>query len=202
MLKSTNKHIKYWKDRQIDWKQAYFTPEHPHRELIVKELSKLNFGSLLEVGCAVGANLYRVHQHWPGVMLGGLDVNKEAIEVGKVLNPYVHIWQEGTADDLFFSDKSSDIILTDACMIYLSPIRVKKALQEFRRVGRKYLVMCEFNSTKLWERLGVAMAGYYAYDWKKLLTKYGFYGIQIKKIPPEVWGYPWNKYGYIIVAKI
>ena len=72
ILKTTNWHRKYWKNRKIDWNQAYMNPDHPHRQIIVDKLRQFGiFRSLLEVGCAAGANLYKIKLAYPGAPTRG-----------------------------------------------------------------------------------------------------------------------------------
>lgn len=204
MLRSTKKHSTYWKNRTIDWKTEYFdTHGHPHRELILRTLVKFRFGSVFEFGCGAGANLLRIHYGFPGVQLGGIDINAEAIKTAQKMLPGAHL-QVGTADDVFLSDKSIDIALTDACLIYYGPLRIKKVLAEMKRLTRRHIVLCEFHEPSLYKRLKLHYeTGYYAYDYKRLLERAGFFDIEIRKIPAKAWPDTlWEKYGYIINATI
>ncbi len=204
MLKSTKDHKKYWKNRKINWKESYFdTYNHPHRQMIINLLKRVSFGSILEVGCASGPNLYRISKEFPGVQVGGVDISKEAIETARVLLPPKAILQVDSADELFFSDKSSDIVLADACLIYLGPTRINKAINEMKRIARKQVILVEFHSENFLERLGIwSASGYFSYNYKKLLTKHGFHSIEMTKIPESVWGYPWSSWGYVIKAEV
>ncbi len=201
-MKTTKQHSKYWAERKIDWKTQYFdTHGHPHRELILHALAKFRFGSVLEVGCAAGANLLRIKFGFPGIQLGGVDISKDAIEVARQQLPGAHL-DVGPAHSIFLSDKSVDITLTDACLIYIGPGMITKTLQEIKRVTRKHIVFNEFHCKGRWQRLKLLWnTGYYAYDYEKLLEKAGFYDIEIQKIPPQAWpGTPWEQFGYIITA--
>ncbi len=213
MFKSTKSHKNYWRTRSIDWKQAYFDGideasglpvwDHPHRQLLMRELSRLKFGSVLEVGCATGANLYKISQTFPGTELGGIDVSAEAIEAAKSKFSQAVVLQQGSFEDLFYSDKSADLVLSDAALIYVGPETIHKAIEEMKRVARKYIVLVEFHAPTLWERLGIAWkSGYYAYNYKTLLESHGLYDIEMTPIPERVWGYPWSKWGRIIIARV
>ena len=96
ILKSTKYHRKYWKNRKnIDWKAAYGPqePEHPHRNVIVDTLRRFDFRSVLEVGCAAGANIYRIKEAFPRADVGGIDWNEEAIEEAKRMLPRATVLQ-------------------------------------------------------------------------------------------------------------
>lgn len=202
---TTNKHIKYWKNRKIDWKTRYFdTHDHPHRELILRELARQSFGSILEVGCASGPNLLRILYGFPGVQIGGCDVSEDAIKTAKELLPQAAQLDVSPAHDIFLSDKSVDVTLSDACMIYVGSGMIKKTLNEIKRVTRTRIVFCEFHSESLYQRTRLKLqSGYNAYNWKKLLEKNGFHDVELKKIPKKVWpGTPWQEFGFIISATL
>lgn len=203
-IKSTESHKKYWANRKIDWKTSYFdTWNHPHRQMIIDVLKRFSFGSILEIGCASGPNLYRISKTFPSVKVGGVDISKDAIETAKLLLPPDSILQVDTAENLFFGDGSCDVILTDAALIYVGPLRINKAISEMKRVGRKHIVLVEFHSKNFFERIGIWLgSGYFSYNYNKLLSKHGFHSIEMIKIPEQVWGYPWSRWGYIIKADI
>lgn len=203
IFQSTNKHKKYWKERKIDWKERYLsTWNHPHRKLIIEALKSFDWFSLWEVGCGPGANLVKITKELPGRQLGGSDINKEAIDLAKETfrGGNFHVEE---ADDLLISDDAIDVVLSDACLIYYSPIKIGKVLDEITRVSRNYVVLCEFYSPNWFHRKLLRLkTGYYAHDYKKLLEERGWFDIQIVKIPENFWkGYPWQPFGHIIVAQ-
>ena len=205
IFKSTKGHSKYWRERKADWDKNYTqTYSHPHRYLILQVLASIKWLSLIEVGCNSAPNLINIVKQFPGCQIGGVDVNPEAIALAEKTF-HGGLFKVNSGDDIMLSDKACDVILYDACLIYVSPLKIKKYLEEAKRIGRSYIVMCEFNSKSWWDRFKVKFkSGYNVYDYKKLLTKYGFYDYYAYKLKPEDWpggGY-WEKYGSIIVARI
>lgn len=204
MLKSTKQHSKYWKERKIDWKQAYLsTWDHPHRNLIVWMLKSIPFYSLWEVGCGAGANLVRIIKEMPNVQLGGSDISEDAINVCRETFKG-GLFHTESGDNLLMSDKSVDVMLTDMCLIYVDPLRIRDYLREFKRVGRIAVVMVEFHSPSFWKRFKARLGGYHVYNYRKLLEEEGFYEVMIQKIPNELWPGTDNntEFRYIITAKI
>jgi ubiquinone/menaquinone biosynthesis C-methylase UbiE len=205
MLKTTKQHLKYWRDRKIDWGTHYTaTWNHPHRMLITMVLKSFPWMSLWEVGCGSGPNLIRlVREGFTDRQLGGSDVNPDAIELAS------KTFQNGKfhcepSDDILLSDQSVDVMLSDAHLIYIGPLKIKKVLGEMIRVTRNHIVLCEFHSKYFWKRWWFRLrSGYNAYDYKKLLESLGCYDVQIAKIPKEFWpGTPWEEWGHVITAKI
>lgn len=203
-FKSTKAHEKFWTDRDIDWEKDYLsTWNHPHRMEIIDELKTLRFGSILELGCASGPNLVLIQKMFPKVQVGGVDINEQAINTAKKYLASTSVLEVGPIDNLFFSTKSGDIILTDASLIYIGHDKIDRVMQEIKRVGRNRLIMVEFHSVNPLKRWALKLAsGYNAYDYKKLLQKHDFYDIEITKLPDYWDGEPWKTFGHLITAKI
>lgn len=203
-IRTTNKWKDYWINRKLDWVKAYQNWEHPHRYLISAVLKQMPWVSLFEVGCGAGANLINIIKNIPNKQVGGADINPDAIALAeKTL--IGGIFKVNSGDNLMLSDKSTDVILTDMALIYVGPMKIDSYIKEIRRVARKYVVLCEFNSESFWKRLWLKITtGYNAYDYTKLLLSHGFYGIISHKIREEEWpgGNPQKNYGYLIVAKV
>ena len=202
-MKTTREHKQYWKNRKIDWEQAYLsTWDHPHREMIVWALTKLHWLSLWEVGCGPGPNLKKILTRFGNKQLGGSDISDDAIALAQktFIGGRFHV---ESVEDMLLSDNAVDVILSDATLIYIDPKKIDKAMNEITRITRKGIVFCEFHSTSWWKRLKLRWkSGYNAYDYRKLLEQYGFYDIEIHKIPKELWpGTPWEEWGHIIIAK-
>lgn len=201
-MRTTKSQEKYWKNRKIDWKKEYFdTWKHPHRYLITAMLKQFSWHSLFEVGVGGGPNLVNIITYIKGKQVGGCDINQDAIDMcNKEFKGGV--FKLGPAYDLFMSDKSCDVILSDMTMIYIGPRYIHKTIKELRRVTRKEIILCELVEENPLKRLWLYLKeGYFFYNYPKLLKKYGFYNIIKVKIPPEVWGGLQGKYAYLIRAK-
>lgn len=208
-MKATHYHLKYWRNRKLDWDKAYSsTWNHPHRILLAEFLMKLQFMSLLEVGCASAPNLITITKRFQKagrqVMLQGVDVNQDAIQQAEKQFNGAR-FRVNPAHDLFYSDNSVDVILTDMTLIYYDPVMIRKALAEFARVSRHYVVLVEFHHPSFKQRAKLWLKdGYFAYNYKKLLGRQGFRDVNIFKIPPDSWpgGWPQDVFANIILAKV
>jgi ubiquinone/menaquinone biosynthesis C-methylase UbiE len=212
MLKSTQQHKDFWKNRKIDWAQAYCNLDdpkdtilHPHRNLIISKLSEIKFNSLLEIGCASGANLLRVVHAFPKVRVGGIDINKDAIDSAKKILPISAVLDVGSFEDMYFNDKSTDVVLSDMALIYIAPREIKKALSEVARISRGEVILCEFHSSNFLKRLYLRWkTGYNAYNYKTLLKRLGFQDVTLYKLQEKDWpgGQPQKDFAYLIHARI
>ena len=188
----------------MNWHADYSkTWDHPHRNVIVEAFRQFRFGSVCEVGCASGPNLVRLFKEWPRLEIGGVDVSESAIACAREIFPK-GIFDVRPMDDLFFSDSSVDMVLSDMAAIYVSPLRIGAAVKEIGRIARKGVVLCEFYHPSRWRRIALWLAtGYFAHDWPKILEQNDFYDITIRKLKEEEWpgGYPQSIYGYVFSAK-
>lgn len=201
LFKTTKNHSDWWIRRKIDWKVSYRDNwNHPHRFMISKIVSQLPFISLIEIGVGGGANLINIIKHTQGKQVGGVDVSEEAIALCQETFKG-GFFKVGSAEDIPVSDDSADIVLTDMTLIYVGDIN--KAINEIKRVSRNYIVLCELHSPSWYAKMKLKWtSGYYAYDYKKLLSKHGFEDIELIKIPTKVWdGKPQKPFGFIIIAK-
>lgn len=205
-IKTSKHHEEWWAKRQIDWKTSYTdTWNHPHRKLVIDALARFKWLSLFEVGCGGGPNLVNIQKHFPKVHLGGADVNRASIAEAQ---KYLHkssTFIDGPAHDLFLSDRSTDIVLSDMVLIYYGPRKIRKALKEIKRITRKGIVFVEFHSKNPLKRLALALAsGYYAHNFEKLLLREGFYDVTIEKLKESDWpgGNPQKDFAYVITAKV
>jgi len=204
IFKTTKQHKEHWKNRKIDWSEHYMNWKHPHRWVIVNFLKQMTWKSLFEVGMGAGANLVAIHMAFNDAQIGGSDISEDAVSTAK---EYIKggILKVGSTDNIMMSDNSADVVLSDMSLIYVSPKDIKKYIKEMMRVGRNYLLLCEFHSESWWNRLALKFnTGYNAYDYKKLLTKMGAYDIITYKLTEQNWpgGNPQKKFGYIILAKL
>lgn len=210
-LRNTKTHLAYWKNRKIDWQESYLkTWNHKHRSVISSALRLFPWISLFEIGVGGGANIVRLVKDFPGKQIGGIDINKEAIEFcSKTFKG--GLFKVGDGKDIMMSDKSVDVVLTDMTLIYISPWEIKKYLKEIERITRSYVVFCEFHSDSLWNRIALKLnTGYYAHNYKKLLQNAGFCDILDYKLTPEDWpetdgtpGHePQKTFAHIIIAKV
>ena len=187
-MKTTKKHTKYWKERRIDWGKSYLaTWKHPHRGLITQILKNLQWHSLWEIGIGGGANIRRILEEIPGKQLGGSDISQDAVDfLAKTFKGGMFHCESG--EDILMSDRSVDIMLSDMCLIYVGPTKIKKYLKEMKRVTRNHIILCEFHSESFWKRvLTYFKSGYYVYNYKKILSDVGYHDIMVQRIPKEYW---------------
>ena len=58
--------------------------------VVIDQLNKISFNSLLDIGCGEGRFLREVSQHYPEKTFVGLDYSTRAISLSKLINPELH----------------------------------------------------------------------------------------------------------------
>lgn len=201
----------YWRNRSLydsrkdwhdesSWIDGYWnSKDHPHRQLIVSALRNVEFNSVLEVGCNAGPNLALIRRSFElaDYNIGGVDVNLDALEKGKSELPGLE-WCEGSVDELPFLDKTWDVVIADAVLMYVEPERIEKAIEEMVRVARKGLILVEWHDKSV---LGKVKDFHWARNYEKLLADRGL-EVEKIKITKDHWPTKtWEENGYLYTAK-
>ena len=180
----------YWRNRRANWIEAYWkTQDHPHRDSLMEVLKEIEFDSVLEVGCNCAPNLQRIKKEFQGVKLAGIDINEQSIKCARKTLPEATL-ATNEASKLPFRDKSYDLVITDAVLIYINPREIKKVRDEMLRVARKAIVMVEWQADKE-DKIFV----HWRRDYRKL-----FEGYKIEMRQITNWTEKWNKLGKIITV--
>jgi len=184
------------------WSTSYLASvDHPHRSQISEAVQSFEpLSSLLEVGCNAGPNLIVLRQRFPSARLVGVDINAEAVKAGRTYmsesglqNMELRI---GKADELdWLPDKSVDVALADAILMFIAPDKIGKVLSGMARVASKGLVLNEYHSPAA--KAGEYFGGRWVYD----------YGFLIERLLPlasyeivhsNFRGPDWDRFGSVI----
>lgn len=198
-----------WSSKSAD--QAYWdSRQAPHRNLLVKTITKYAPSSVLEVGCNTGPNLFRLSEALHEARLVGIDISEAAVEKGKanfeqmgITNVELHV---GKADDLSrFPDKNFDVVFADAVLIYIGKDKIDAVANEMVRLARKAIILVEYHDpssdgqgTFIYEK------GYWKRDYTGLFSeREGVTDLKITKLSKELWDDAyWIKYGAIVEVEL
>ncbi len=201
----------FWRFRHVfdrRWGESYISGDslgHPHRTLLIDRISAYApFRSLLEVGCASGPNLYLLAKRFPAARFYGTDISAYAIRRGEEWLkeqgvPQITLSQADIGDLARFPEKSIDIVISDAVLIYAGPGRIEAVVKEFVRVARKAIVLVE------WHTPGPQSEyrDHWVHNYRLLFEKFAPpASISVTKIPPEIWAGNWARYGYVIEVRL
>jgi len=201
----------YWRFRHLfadpKWAENYISENsisHAHRQFLIDKIAAYApIENILEIGCASGPNLYLLKKRFPNIKTFGIDISKYAVRVGQEWFNNEKItdfkFSEGKADDLReFSDKSIDIIFTDAILIYIGPEKIRKVIKEIMRVARKAVILNERHDSSTF----CSYKDHWIYNYEALLSNFiNIEKIMITKIPKELWPVEgWKEFGAVIEA--
>jgi len=192
-------------------KQYRETIEHPHRSFLISKLANSSpIYSILEIGCSTGPNLYLFAKEFPNAEIRGVDIDPQVVKMGNdwfaregISNVKLSV---GRAEELGeFEDKSFDVMLTDAVLIYVSRGKIYGVIKNMVRIARKRLIFVEWHdfAGRPNERqgLGVYTNGHWVRDYVALLKQFvPEEQIRVTNITEDIWpgGGGWKRYGALI----
>lgn len=205
----------WWLKRRGGWAEGLWNGrDHPHRSYLVERIAAFSpISNILEIGSASGPNLYLLAKRFPHAEIRGIEINPHTVEIGNkgfaregLSNVKLSV---GRAEDLSqFKDKSFDIILTDAVLIYIKRGAIHKVIKEILRIARKGIVLVECHDfeQQLGDRqgLGVFTRGLWIRDYVALLKQFvPEERIYVTKITKDIWPDDgWGKQGAVIEVTI
>ncbi len=114
---------------------------------IYKELKPLKIATVLDVGCGEGFTLKKLKEKKIGKIFKGVDLEKEAIKLGKRENPNLDL-SIGDIYNLKFKDNSFDLVISTEVLEHLEKPGI--ALKELKRVSKKYILLSVPNEPWFW----------------------------------------------------
>lgn len=181
---------------------------HPHRAWLVNQILSPDIRSALEVGCGYGANLEVLARIDSTLTLRGLDISPVAISEGRrwldaagLSNVTLDI---SRADDLSsIGEQSSDLVFTDAVLLYVGPDKIQRTVSEMIRIARRRVAFLEFHSE------GTGAGGRYMQDgwlrdYRALFAAVApQMSVNITRLPPDLWqSGRWPLYGTLIEVNL
>lgn len=158
------------------WAEGYLeTVDHPHRQQLVEAVAAFDsVASVLEVGCASGANLIRLRERFPNAELIGLDINARAVQVGRRCfadrgDTRVRFLNAQAEQIKMLEPRSVDVVIADAVLMFVTPDRIRSVISEMARVARKGIVLNEYHGDGLDD--GHFVGGRWVYDFVALVRK-------------------------------
>lgn len=184
-----------WRYGGDSWIEEYKTSvQHPHRQTIVELLREHPWDSLLEVGCSAGPNLKVIRDSFPDKKLYGVDVNAPSVEAAKAFVDAE--FAVASFHKLPFEDKSVDIILADAVLMYAKPEEIREVMKELSRVAKHRILIVDRVTPSV---LGEDAGGVWGRDYPTLLSELGFH-VKERKMEEKDWpdSHNWQRYGAFV----
>jgi SAM-dependent methyltransferase len=184
---------------------------HPHRAVLLEVIRRYApFESVLEVGCHTGANLVLLAGAFPRADLYGVDVNPRAIALGRLALERAGVTRArlgvARADDLrHLTDRSVDLTITDATLMYVGPDKIRRAAAELVRVTRRAVICNEWHvaqgaadEVSRWHDM------HWLHDYRQLFGSLPrVAGVAAEPLPAGLYGPgDWDRYGTVIITAL
>lgn len=115
-----------------------------------KLLSDVDVGSVLEIGCNVGANLRWIDGFVPSRAVWGVDINETALQTIRQRLPGINaVWSP--ARELPFRDRSFDLVFTAGVLIHQPETTLPLVMAEAVRCSRRYVLALEYFADEVTE---------------------------------------------------
>ncbi len=158
------------------------------------------FSSLVELGSGPGANLVKIALSYPDIYLQGVDINKSAIVVGNNFAAKNHLkinFTEANINSLsIFEDSSFDVVLTDATLMFITPLEINNVIKQMIRISKRGLILNEFSLTG--ELQGFSDGGRWIYDLEKLIKNHSNNAVIYSSKSDFNDDRKWQEYGKLI----
>lgn len=213
---------RFWAKRHLSrrekdngWIKRYWDTRYsPHRLFLVEKIAKYYpFSNILEIGCNCGPNLFLISKRFPEIHVAGIDINPVAIEIGRQLLSSEGIPNAKLEVGDFTSlgkiqDRSYDICLTDAVLIYVAPDTIRSAIKELIRIARKAVILVEWHTDAEYSdkySLGVYHFGCWKRNYVSLIKNFTSPDKTViaTKIPKSIWpSQNWEDLGFILEINV
>lgn len=113
-------------------------------------LAERSVGSVLEIGCNVGANLRWIDGLVPSRVVWGIDINESALQTIRQRLPGINaVWSP--ARELPFRDRTFDLVFTAGVLIHQPEVTLPLVMAEAVRCSRRYVLALEYFANEVTE---------------------------------------------------
>jgi SAM-dependent methyltransferase len=124
------------------YQESYFPKNlhslpHQRSQWLVEELKKIEFSSILEIGCGCGRNLFHIKNSFPNSKLYGMDISSDAIQFAKSIVDADFV--QGSFNDLKKIQQKFDVIFSMASFCYTSPNIFEQNIDTLLKLSTKYI---------------------------------------------------------------
>jgi ubiquinone/menaquinone biosynthesis C-methylase UbiE len=124
-----------------EYQSTYFLDLQLQTKIIISTLKKYpDIKSVFEFGCHAGRNLYYIKQEFPDVEVHGVDLNQEAVKIGKKKFALpIEVGDELSL--LLIPDNSYDVVFTVSVIDHL--LEPEKICKDLTRISKRHIVLLE-----------------------------------------------------------
>lgn len=197
-----------WRTRHVyrrRWAEEQLTTvNHPRREQILDAVHSFSpCDCLLEVGCRAGANLIRLRERFPNIVIYGIDVNPSALHVA--MRHFIDSGEknmtlkQGSVTRIDLPSESVVVVVCDAVLMFITRNEIRLAIKEILRVARRGIVFNEYSPPFAGE--SSFYGGRWAHDFRTLILSEAPTS-EVSLVPKKVSGGLWDTVGCVVTARL
>jgi trans-aconitate methyltransferase len=135
----------YWGERGKDYEQEAIERGwvNVENEPLFRLLEKLDFASVLEVGCGFGRVGAAIKRHYPEVIYTGIDVSPDLIEAARKRLPDSELIVADLAT--WDTDRTWDLVVSVSVLGHLLPADIEQVIAKMRKWATKDVVAIDWN---------------------------------------------------------
>ena len=114
--------------RKLRWGYEYLS----YLRFVLARLERVEFETLLDVGCGEGRFLREVSRRFPGKRLLGVDFSARAIEYARLLNPGLDFVRADISDDSATPERF-DVVTLIETLEHVPPVELREFVSGLRR---------------------------------------------------------------------
>jgi trans-aconitate methyltransferase len=145
-------------DPHVYWTAAGFDPAHPEHErhfvrtqtfaaqeeALMAVLERLEFRSVLEVGCGWGRITKIVRKRWPAIPYTAIDISPERLASASRKAPDVEFVESSIAD--YRPGRQWDLVLAVETLMHVPPDEIAAAVDRLHRLARRHIVSLDWTA--------------------------------------------------------
>lgn len=136
-----------WRERQPAQELRSYANSTPLKVWFAEQIVQLSPSSVLELGCNVGGNLREISAIDPKVELNGIELNEQAIALGKSeVVTAAHFIQGSMANAAALFDRRADVVFTSAAAMHCDDDIFGSAKTAALKIALKAIVHLEFHA--------------------------------------------------------
>ena len=113
------------------------------QSLIISEIKKKKFTSILEVGCGIGLNIFNLAKQFPSINFTGIDISDEAINFCKKNNNFKNVeFIKENAAKINFKDNYFDMTYTVLALEQMQQIQ-KEVIKKITKITKDRIILIE-----------------------------------------------------------
>jgi len=124
---------RYWEKRTSSWNDQAET-DHVEVKKLKKIIAKLEFDSVLDVGCGNG----RFVPYFEGKKYSGFDISEGLVKICQKRYPDKKFFTSSVED---LSEKGFDLVFVYTCLQHVRPENIEKAVEALKRSGKQMLLI-------------------------------------------------------------